>query len=73
MGEDRLRLLGQAADSQVAATNAKLSEYAAAVGLAALDAWPGDRLRWMRTAQMLRIALIGRPEVRFQAAGAVTG
>ena len=54
-------------DSQVAATNAKLSEYAAAVGLAALDAWPGDRLRWMRTAQMLRIALIGRPEVRFQA------
>jgi dTDP-4-amino-4,6-dideoxygalactose transaminase len=54
-------------DAQVTATNAKLSEYAAAVGLAALDAWPGDRLRWMRTAQMLRIALIGRPEVRFQA------
>jgi dTDP-4-amino-4,6-dideoxygalactose transaminase len=54
-------------DAQVAATNAKLSEYAAAVGLAALDAWPGDRLRWMRAAQMLRIALIGRPEVRFQA------
>jgi dTDP-4-amino-4,6-dideoxygalactose transaminase len=53
-------------DSQVTATNAKLSEYAAAVGLAALDGWPGDRLRWMRTAQMLRIALIGRPEVRFQ-------
>ena len=53
-------------DSQVVATNAKLSEYAAAVGLAALDAWPGARLRWMRTAQMLRIALIGRPEVRFQ-------
>jgi dTDP-4-amino-4,6-dideoxygalactose transaminase len=50
----------------VAATNAKLSEYAAAVGLAALDGWPGDRLRWMRTAQHLRIALIGRPEVRFQ-------
>jgi dTDP-4-amino-4,6-dideoxygalactose transaminase len=53
-------------DSQVAATNAKLSEYAAAVGLAALDGWPGDRLRWMRTAQHLRIALIARPEVRFQ-------
>ncbi len=53
-------------DSQVVATNAKLSEYAAAVGLAALDAWPGDRLRWMRTAQMLQIALIGRPDVRFQ-------
>jgi dTDP-4-amino-4,6-dideoxygalactose transaminase len=54
-------------ESLVPATNAKLSEYAAAVGLAALDSWPGDRLRWMRTAQMLRIALIGRPEVRFQA------
>jgi dTDP-4-amino-4,6-dideoxygalactose transaminase len=53
-------------DSRFAATNAKLSEYAAAVGLAALDSWPGDRLRWMRTAQMLRISLIGRPEVSFQ-------
>jgi len=53
-------------NSEIAATNAKLSEYAAAVGHAALDAWPGDRLRWMRTAQHLRIALIGRPEVRFQ-------
>lgn len=53
-------------ESQVVATNAKLSEYTAAVGLAALDAWPGDRLRWMRTAQMLRIALIGLPQVRFQ-------
>jgi len=53
-------------ESLTPATNAKLSEYAAAVGLAALDGWPGDRLRWMRTAQMLRIALIGRPEVKFQ-------
>jgi len=53
-------------DSLIPATNAKLSEYAAAVGLAALDGWPGDRLRWMRAAQHLRIALIGRPEVRFQ-------
>jgi dTDP-4-amino-4,6-dideoxygalactose transaminase len=53
-------------ESLVSATNAKLSEYAAAVGLAALDGWPGDRLRFMRTAQHLRIALIGRPEVRFQ-------
>lgn len=55
-----------ARDSLIPATNAKLSEYAAAVGLAALDNWPGDRLRWMRTAQMLRIALIGLPQVRFQ-------
>jgi dTDP-4-amino-4,6-dideoxygalactose transaminase len=53
-------------EAQIPGTNAKLSEYAAAVGLAAFDAWPGDRLRWMRAAQALRIALIGRPEVRFQ-------
>ena len=53
-------------ESQVPATNAKLSEYAAAVGLAALDGWPGDRLRFMRTAQMLRIAMIGQRQVHFQ-------
>lgn len=53
-------------EAQIVATNAKLSEYAAAVGLAALDGWPADRLRWMRTAQVLRIALIGVPQVRFQ-------
>jgi dTDP-4-amino-4,6-dideoxygalactose transaminase len=52
--------------SQAPGTNAKLSEYACAVGLAAMDGWPGERLRWMRAAQMLRIALIGRPQVRFQ-------
>ncbi len=53
-------------DSLIPATNAKLSEYAAAIGLAALDSWPADRLRFLRTAQHLRIALIGRPDVRFQ-------
>jgi dTDP-4-amino-4,6-dideoxygalactose transaminase len=53
-------------EAQILATNAKLSEYAAAVGLAALDGWPADRLRWLRTAQLLRIALIGLPRVRFQ-------
>jgi dTDP-4-amino-4,6-dideoxygalactose transaminase len=53
-------------DSLTPATNAKLSEYAAAVGLAALDGWPGDRLRFMRTAQLLKIALVGQREVRFQ-------
>ncbi len=53
-------------DSQVAATNAKLSEYAGAVGQAAMDSWPYDRLRWLRAAQMLRIALVGHPEVTFQ-------
>jgi dTDP-4-amino-4,6-dideoxygalactose transaminase len=53
-------------ESLAPATNAKLSEYAGAVGLAALDAWPGDRLRFMRAGQLLRIGLIGLPEVRFQ-------
>lgn len=52
--------------SQMPATNAKISEYTAAVGLAALDGWPADRLRFMRTAQHLRIALIGQPQVAFQ-------
>ena len=53
-------------ESLCAATNAKLSEYSAAVGLAALDAWPADRLRWFMTAQTLRRALINTPGVRFQ-------
>jgi len=33
-------------EAVLAGTNAKLSEYAAAVGLAALDAWPQTRLAW---------------------------
>lgn len=56
-----------ARDSLIPATNAKLSEYAAAVGLAALDGWPADRLRYMRAAQHLKIGLVGHPEVAFQA------
>ncbi len=48
------------------ATNAKISEYAAAVGQAALDAWPLSRLRWLRAAQLLRIALTSLPDVTFQ-------
>lgn len=50
-----------------AATNSKLSEYAGAVGLAALDAWPANRLRFLRAAQMLRIGLTDCPQARFQA------
>lgn len=53
-------------ESQVPATNAKLSEYAAAVGLAALDGWEANRLQFARAAQHLRIGLIGQPDVRFQ-------
>ncbi|MFT4252323.1 MAG: DegT/DnrJ/EryC1/StrS family aminotransferase, partial [Caulobacter sp.] len=51
--------------SRHAATNAKISEYAAAVGLAALDAWPGDRLRWFTAAQTLRQALLSS-DIAFQ-------
>jgi dTDP-4-amino-4,6-dideoxygalactose transaminase len=53
-------------DARVVATNAKLTEYAAALGHAGLDGWPGARLRYMHSAQRLRIALIGAPEVVFQ-------
>jgi len=53
-------------NSRIPATNAKLSEYAAAVGLAALDAWPSTRLRYLLAAQRLRIALSATPEVEFQ-------
>jgi dTDP-4-amino-4,6-dideoxygalactose transaminase len=53
-------------ESRIPATNAKLSEYAGAIGLAALDAWPHNRLRWLRAAQNLRAAMITLPEVAFQ-------
>ena len=53
-------------ESPFASTNAKLSEYAAAVGLAALDEWPSERLRYLRISQHLRIALLPQAEVRFQ-------
>jgi dTDP-4-amino-4,6-dideoxygalactose transaminase len=52
--------------SEIVATNAKLSEYAGAVGLAALDQWPHDRLRYLRTAQLMRVAMTGLPTVVFQ-------
>ncbi|HEX4181847.1 MAG TPA: aminotransferase class I/II-fold pyridoxal phosphate-dependent enzyme [Caulobacteraceae bacterium] len=53
-------------ESQMPATNAKLSEYAAAIGLAALDAWPHNRLRWLRAAQSLRAAMVHLPQAVFQ-------
>jgi dTDP-4-amino-4,6-dideoxygalactose transaminase len=53
-------------ESAFTATNAKMSEYAAAVGLAALEAWPGDRLRFCFAAQRLRIALAMTPAIQFQ-------
>jgi len=51
----------------VPATNAKLSEYAAAVGLAGLDVWPATRARFMLAAQTLMMAMTDAAEVGFQA------
>jgi len=47
--------------SQVAATNAKMSEYHAAVALAALDLWPFNRPLWRQA--------LGRVRAASQAAG----
>jgi len=52
--------------SRHVATNAKLSEYSAAVGLAALDQWPTTRNRYAAAARRLRIALADMKEVTFQ-------
>jgi dTDP-4-amino-4,6-dideoxygalactose transaminase len=52
--------------SQLPATNAKVSEFAAAVALASLDAWPADRARFALTAQRLRAALALTPQIGFQ-------
>ena len=53
-------------EAQIAGTNAKLSEYTAAVGLAALDKWPADRLRFFLAAQHTRIGLAMTPSVVLQ-------
>jgi dTDP-4-amino-4,6-dideoxygalactose transaminase len=53
-------------ESQIVATNAKLSEYAGAIGLAALDAWPHNRLRWLRASRSMLAAMVNLPEVVFQ-------
>jgi dTDP-4-amino-4,6-dideoxygalactose transaminase len=53
--------------AETAATNAKLSEYACAVGLAALDAWGATRLQTLRTAQLMRASMTFLPQVEFQA------
>ena len=53
-------------ESHLPATNAKLSEYAAAFGLAGLDIWASTRTRYSLAAQLLRIALTRAPDVAFQ-------
>jgi len=52
-----------AREAKVLATNAKLSEYASAVGLAALDCWPATRAQWASTASSYRKALAGWPDI----------
>lgn len=51
--------------SMTPATNAKMSEYTAAVAMAALDGWPAARMRWMLAARKLRLACYRR-EIGFQ-------
>jgi dTDP-4-amino-4,6-dideoxygalactose transaminase len=53
-------------EAAVAATNAKMSEYHAAVGHAALDEWSETRAQWMAVAGAYRHALDGSNRVGFQ-------
>jgi len=43
--------------------NAKMSEYAAAVGLAALDAWPETRATWLAVTRRYAEALADHPSI----------
>jgi dTDP-4-amino-4,6-dideoxygalactose transaminase len=52
-----------AREARVPATNAKMSEYSAAVGLASLDCWPETRAQWMTTASTYRKTLAANPEI----------
>lgn len=53
-------------DSLMPATNAKMSEYAAAVVMAGMDGWASTRLLYHQAAVRLRAALLDVPEVEFQ-------
>jgi dTDP-4-amino-4,6-dideoxygalactose transaminase len=52
--------------AEMTATNAKMSEYHAAVGHAALDEWGEARTAWMSVAGAYRSALDGSNQIRFQ-------
>jgi dTDP-4-amino-4,6-dideoxygalactose transaminase len=56
----------QSRESRVSATNAKLSEYHAAIGLAALDEWDVTRAEWMAVAQAYDSAFSGLNRVQLQ-------
>lgn len=49
--------------AQMMGWNAKLSEYAAAIGLACLDEWPAKRQSWDRVTQSYRARFIEQPKV----------
>ncbi len=53
-------------EASVASANAKLSEYHAAVGLAALDEWTDVRAEWTAVARAYREALPESTRLRFQ-------
>jgi dTDP-4-amino-4,6-dideoxygalactose transaminase len=53
-----------AAEAMVPGINGKLSEYAAAVGLAALEEWPARRARMMALSEAYRAALAELPHIR---------
>jgi dTDP-4-amino-4,6-dideoxygalactose transaminase len=53
-------------EARVPATNAKLSEYQAAVGLAALDEWAIARAEWLRVARAYRDAFSGSNRIKLQ-------
>jgi dTDP-4-amino-4,6-dideoxygalactose transaminase len=54
-------------DTQIIALNAKLSEYGAAVGLAAIDAFAETRASFLRVAARYADRLGGRSDIRLQA------
>ncbi len=53
-------------ESLVPAGNAKISEYAGAVALAAMDGWTTTRQQYQRVAQSLRILTMSTPDLAFQ-------
>ncbi|HVY02683.1 MAG TPA: DegT/DnrJ/EryC1/StrS family aminotransferase, partial [Caulobacterales bacterium] len=53
-------------EAAMPATNAKMSEYAAAVALAGLDTWETTRARFLMAARKLRIAAFRAPHIEFQ-------
>ena len=58
--------LFQSRESRASATNAKLSEYHAAIGLAALDEWDVTRAEWMAVADAYNGAFAGLNRVQLQ-------